>query len=563
MPAHDHQMQNIKRDDAIRYEQTRLLFSAMSTSVFGTFLGILFAVAVLWSVIDHAVLISWAIAFSLITLVRGMHAAAFKRLAPAPEAIHKWTTQFVVGSLAAGLCWGAAAIWLFPSEHVVFQMMLAFMLTSTCAIAITSLSSLRLPVVTFLLVALLPLATRFFMSGTEVGFVMGLMVSILIILLMVSALRIYSTTYANISLRLEALAREDELRRSQQHLTLHVQNTPLAVIEWNTALEVTNWNPAAEKMFGYPKEEALGKRAVDLIVPTESRERVEQDWQATLKNKGVQHGITENWTKDERKILCEWYKTPLIDESGEVVGIASLTQDITERKRMDELKNNFVSVVSHELRTPLTSIRGSLGLILGGAMGGIPQDAQKMLNIANNNTNRLLVLINDILDLEKIQSGKLDYHFENVEVMPLIEGAIHDASGYALEHEVTLVIRQPLANIHIYADPSRIMQVLNNLVSNAIKFSPTGADVEFSVTEQDHRVQISVSDHGPGIPKDFQPKLFDRFTMSDSSDSRGVGGTGLGLSIAKTIVEDHGGVISFVTEEGQGTTFSVEFPEIH
>ncbi len=546
----------------MRYEQAKLLFNALPTSVWGTFLGIFFVVVILWPVIEHTLLTTWAVIFIVITTARAVHSRIFAKASPPPGEIIKWTRQFIVGSLASGFAWGAVGIWLFPAEHVEYQLMLAFMLSATCAIAITSLSSLRFPVITFLLIALLPLAVRFFVNDTDTGTIMGLMVSILIVLLVVSALRIYRTTFDNVSLRLDALAREDELRRSQQHLALHIQSTPLAVIEWNTNLEVTNWNPAAEKMFGYSKEEALGKRATELIVPPHTRETVEKYWQATLANKGGLHDTFENRTKDGQSILCEWYKTPLIDENGNVVGIASLTQDITERKRIEELKDGFVAVVSHELRTPLTSIRGSLGLILGGAVGDLPESAYNMLNIANNNTNRLLVLINDILDIEKIQSGKLEYNFQSVEVMPLIEEAINDGSGYALQYDVHLLVDQRLDNVRIKADPCRIMQVLNNLVSNAIKFSPKGKNVAFSVVRHNHHVRISVTDHGPGIPKDFQSKIFERFTMSDSSDSRGVGGTGLGLSIARTIVEDHDGAISFETQEGQGTTFYIDFPEI-
>ena len=563
MSQHDSRSIDQKRNEAIQYEQTRLLFNALPTSIWGTFLGILFATIILWPIIEHTLLTTWIVLFSLLTTARAVHGRIYKKVSPQPRETLKWTRQFIAGSLASGFAWGCIGIWLFPSGHVVYQVVLAFMLSATCAIAITSLSSLRFPVISFLLIALLPLTIRFFISGTEVGIIMGTMVSILIVLLMISALRIYRTTLDNISLRLDALAREEELRRSQQHLTLHIQNTPLAVIEWNTNLEVTNWNTAAEKIFGYSKDDAIGKRADELIMPQHECEKIEIEWLATLANQEALHGTTENRTKDGQIILCEWYKTLLIDESGKIVGMASLMQDITERKRIEEMKNSFISVVSHELRTPLTSLKGSLGLMLGGAVGDIPESAHKMLNIANNNANRLLVLINDILDIEKIQSGKLEYKFQSIDVMPLIEEAIHDGSGYALEYGVHLVITQRLDNAQIKADPSRLIQVLNNLVSNAIKFSPHGDKVEFSITQHDDQVRISIADHGPGIPKKFQSKIFDRFTMSDTSDSRGVGGTGLGLSIAKTIVEDHGGIISFETQEGQGTTFSIEFPKIN
>ena len=244
-----------------------------------------------------------------------------------------------------------------------------------------------------------------------------------------------------------------------------------------------------------------------------------------------------------------------IDEAARGVAIM---RDITERKKIDRMKNEFVSTVSHELRTPLTSIRGSLGLLKGGAVGKLNKKAQAMIDIANSNTDRLLLLINDILDIQKIESGELSFQFKPVKVMSLIDKVIKENKSFADQYQVSLSITHHLENMHILADEDRMVQVLNNLISNAVKFSSPGDSVELAATQHGETIRISVTDYGPGIPESFHDKLFDRFTQSDASDSKQKGGTGLGLSIVKTIIEKHNGIIDFTTEPGVGTSMYVE-----
>ena len=235
---------------------------------------------------------------------------------------------------------------------------------------------------------------------------------------------------------------------------------------------------------------------------------------------------------------------------------------MTERVRIDQMKRDFVSVVSHELRTPLTAIRGALGLILGGATGEAPPKMNELIRIADDNTQRLLHIINDILDIDKIESGVIEYVFDNIPVMELVDKAVTNNSSYAQQYDVSLKVIERLDEACINADSNRLMQVLDNLVSNAVKFSPKGESVELSVTRHDGNIRISVSDHGPGIPDDFHDKLFDKFTQADFSNTRGTSGAGLGLHIAKAVIEHHDGQIDFQTEENVGTTFFFDLPEI-
>ncbi|MDH5387577.1 MAG: response regulator [Gammaproteobacteria bacterium] len=336
----------------------------------------------------------------------------------------------------------------------------------------------------------------------------------------------------------------------------------LVTIDENGA--VISFNPAAEKLFGYQKDEVIGKNISMLMAEpyqSEYDHYFQKDHQADdEKIIGIEREL-EGLRKNSISFSMELSLSEISLDSHKLY--TGLVRDITERKQMEKMKNEFISTVSHELRTPLTSIRGSLGLLSGGAVGELPVQATEMLKIASNNTERLLLLINDILDIQKIESGQIAFKFQSLNVMPFIEQALADNATYAEQYGVKFVIAQELADARIYADKDRMMQVMANLLSNAAKFSPENETVEVSIAHHHGAsVRISVTDHGSGIPEEFQSKLFDRFTQSDSSDTRQKGGTGLGLSITKTIVEKHGGHINFVSREGIGSTFFIELPEL-
>jgi len=250
----------------------------------------------------------------------------------------------------------------------------------------------------------------------------------------------------------------------------------------------------------------------------------------------------------------------LVREPDSVGRFVAIVRDITERQRIDKMKREFISTVSHELRTPLTSIRGALGLVAGGATGVIPAQALALVNIANNNCERLVRLTNDILDMEKIESGKMQFDLRPVDPQGLIEEAIAANQAFATQHQVTIALEGELPTMEIIGDRDRLLQVLTNLLSNASKFSPAGGTVRVSMTETPGALLFRVRDEGPGVPAEFQPRIFQKFSQADASDTRSKGGTGLGLSITKAIVEQHGGQIGFETGTGKGATFWVRLP---
>ncbi len=249
------------------------------------------------------------------------------------------------------------------------------------------------------------------------------------------------------------------------------------------------------------------------------------------------------------------------DEEGQVIGFYSLASDVTELKRIDRMKSEFVSTVSHELRTPLTSIRGSLGLISGGVAGQLPEAVKTLVGIARNNCERLIRLINDILDIEKIESGKMRLDLQVVALKPLMVQALAANEGFGSAQNVGLNLHFPDDELRVHVDSDRLIQVATNLLSNAMKFSPPGSAVEVHVMRGGIGVRVEVRDRGPGIPEEFHRRIFQKFSQADSSDTRQKGGTGLGLNISRAIVERMEGSIGFHSEINVGTTFFFELPE--
>jgi PAS domain S-box-containing protein len=245
--------------------------------------------------------------------------------------------------------------------------------------------------------------------------------------------------------------------------------------------------------------------------------------------------------------------------------LIAIYRDVSERKVIEKAKNEFIAIVSHELRTPLTSMKGALGLTLSGAVGEMPEKMNGMINMAASNCDRLVVLINDILDLEKIEAGKMDYNMQVFDLNEMLGRALETNKSYAEKFGVVVEWHKDKneSTALTYGDSARLMQVIDNLMSNAAKFSETGAEILVSLNRIDGRWRISIRDFGAGIPDHAQPTIFEKFTQADSSATRSKGGTGLGLSIVKLIVEQHEGQISFVSKEGTGTEFFVDLPTVN
>ena len=252
----------------------------------------------------------------------------------------------------------------------------------------------------------------------------------------------------------------------------------------------------------------------------------------------------------------------LTEQDGRKV-IWSMIEDISERKRNERLKNEFISTISHELRTPLTALNGVLALLANHTLGPINEQQQKMLQMAQNNSQRLVLLINDLLDMEKLMAGKLEVSLQPQALLPLLQQAIDDNHNYAKQHGVELVLLPCASQPWVEVDTLRFSQVLANLLSNAAKFSNPGAKVWLEAEQQGRQIFIHVRDQGRGIQPEFQPRIFEKFAQEDSSDTRSKGGTGLGLAISKELIELMHGQIGFSSIPNQQTDFYLVLPMVH
>ncbi|MBW4623437.1 MAG: PAS domain S-box protein [Cyanosarcina radialis HA8281-LM2] len=341
-----------------------------------------------------------------------------------------------------------------------------------------------------------------------------------------------------------------------------VESSEDAIIGMDLQGKIISWNTGAQRIYGYTAEEVEGQALVSLLVPKVEDDDFLRVFDDSEPETQLDHRETQHITKDGRSIDVFLTVSPVMDSEGNITGASTIARDISDRRAVEQMKNEFVSVVSHELRTPLTSIRGSLGLLLTGKLGTLSDKGQRMLEIAVNNTDRLIRLINDILDLERLESGKVTLNKQPCQIADLMQQAAEVMQSMADKAGVSLSVSP--VSLQVAADPDRLIQVLTNLLSNAIKFSPSGGTIWLTANSEDRinlaannpTVLIEVKDQGRGIPADKLEKVFGRFQQVDASDARQKGGTGLGLAICRNIVHQHGGRIWVESQLGEGSTFS-------
>ena len=353
---------------------------------------------------------------------------------------------------------------------------------------------------------------------------------------------------------------EEELRRSE--IRLNEAQSIANIGSWELDIESGKFGMSPEtcNILGVLPDEAgetLDFFKKHLVETDRVRLQTAIDEAIGGKNFAIEHDVVR---KDGTVRAVSQKGQVNFDRSGIPTRMIGTIQDVTERRQVEMLKEDFISTISHELRTPLTSIMGSLGLIIGNQVGEIPDTVQQMLQVAYQNGERLTLLINGLLDIQKIESGNLELHLDIVPLNDLLNEAVSANTGYAEKLNVKLSLTPCPQEVLLMADRNRMMQVLSNLISNGIKFSPKGEVVTVSAEVINSIVRVSVNDNGAGIQDEFKPKIFKKFSQAETGNLRNVEGTGLGLSISKAIIEDHGGMIDFISEDSKGSTFFFELP---
>lgn len=357
----------------------------------------------------------------------------------------------------------------------------------------------------------------------------------------------------------DAFARVEQNERRTRTIIESAQD-PFIGVDFDG--RITDWNSQAEQLFGWRRDEILGRSLARTLLPERHASAMEaamMDFLASgeqLLTKGVTEHIMV--TRDGREIAVE-VRIGLVD-TGTQKFFSAFVHDISQRKEMERLKDEFISTVSHELRTPLTAIHGSLSLLNAGMGGELPDDARELLRICGESCDRLVRLVNDVLDAEKFHAGQMRHSFSPQPLLPLVETAVRSMLPHAESRHLVLTLQAQPPGPVVSADAERLIQVVVNLLSNALKFSPDGGSVRVLVEVAGSSARVSVTDHGPGVPQEFRPRIFERFAQADGSDRRARGGTGLGLSICHAIVTAHGGRIGFASEPGVETVFYFELP---
>jgi PAS domain S-box-containing protein len=507
---------------------------------------------------------------------------AYRRSTDRAANADQWLRWLGIAALATGVNWGFAGAVFFPSHTDEQQVFLAFLLAGMMAGGIPVYAA-SWPIFALYAAGIVaPFTYVLATFGNRLFTEIALLVPIFYAINVAIAYRLtqvfhsgyrlrhaygkLTDDYSVLNQRLERQLGELEEARHQveasgRKLALFADKAPIAVLELDTEGLVTQVNPGAELLFGYAGPEMIGRPVKERLVLPELRAEFDQQWAHLLEAREPLSALKiRSPRRDGLQVVCEWTVTPLVNADGTIVAIIAQGQDVTRQLEAERMKKEFTSTLSHELRTPLTSIIGSLQLINSGVLGDLTQDVGELTAVAERNGTRLLDLINDLLDIEKIESGKLTLAPEVFELGDLIHESLVLNKAFAERFKVRFEVKGVPARYTVHADRKRLLQVMTNLLSNAAKFSPEGGTVEVTMDADARNIRVGVHDRGPGIPEAFRGRIFGRFAQADSTTSRQKSGTGLGLAISKRLVEMMQGRIGFESREGGGTTFWFELP---
>ncbi len=356
------------------------------------------------------------------------------------------------------------------------------------------------------------------------------------------------------------IAVDSELRRSEAMFREAYENAPIGIALVAMSGGWLRVNKSLCDIVGYSSMELLRTTFQAITHPDDLA--VDLEYVAQMIAGDIRtYTMEKRYIHKEGHLVWAQLNVSLVrDDNDRPLFFISQIQDITERRKLERSRNEFLAMVSHELRTPLTAIRGALGLLAGEAAGALPPKAKSLALNAHRNAERMQRLIGDILDLEKIESGAFEYHDSVFALDDLISSVVDDMKSFGDQYQIRIEVVTPRTGVCVHADRDRLSQVMANLLSNAVKFAPSNSSVEVRLDRIHERVRVSVIDHGSGIPAEFQGLIFRKFAQANATATNRKGGSGLGLNISKAIVENYGGTLAFETAAGRGTTFYFDVP---
>src|SRR5438874_1930291 len=509
----------------------------------------------------------WGGLLAIVVVLHALLYLGYRNDAQRHEHTAQWLRWLGIGAFAAGATWGFAAAVFFPSHADERQVFLAFLLAGVISGGIPMYAASWPVFAAYAAAIALPFTYVLATFGNRLFAEIALLIPLFYGVSVAIAFRLNGVFLSGYRLRhayqrqlVELQEARRQIEASGRKLALFAERSPIAVLELDADGVVHDVNHAAELLFGYAADELIGHSAKRLVQPKHHGD-FERDWASLMTTRAPLAGVkVRNPRRDGIDVVCEWTVTPLVNADGQLLSVIAQGRDITAQLEAERMKKEFTSTLSHELRTPLTSIIGSLQLINAGVLGDVPKDVAELTEVAERNGQRLLDLINDILDIEKIESGKLTLMPEVIRVDELVREAMLLNKGFGDRFHVRFEAHGDLLTREVTADRKRLLQVMTNLLSNAAKFSPEGEVVEITTDEVSGRLRIGVHDKGPGIPEAFRARIFGRFNQADSTATRQKGGTGLGLAICKRLIEMMQGRIGFQDRDGGGTIFWFELP---
>lgn len=567
---------SIEQTKHIEAQQVHLLYSQAKLSLLGTVVNAAILIFILWSVVPHERLLTWFSCLGMLVGARFFIVQRYWRSQQREQQTSRWRTLMVVSAATTGAVWGSTAVFLYPESSFVHQMFLIVVLAGLAAGAIGVMASVKIVFLAFLIPLLLPLLSRLFFSGDELKLTMGGLLLFFALFVLLSARHLGQSIAESLRLQLantdlirdlsqakeeaeevnlQLAASHSALSESEKRFRSLIEHSSDLITVVNEKGFILYNSPSITRILGYEAEELLGSSTTNLLHPADQANVTETFRSLRQESASLRSFEFRIRHKDGSWRTFESIGQNLLEDTA-VSGVVLNSRDITERKEVERLKDDLVSTVSHELRTPLTSLRGFAELLLTREFSREKQ--RHFLEVILNEGTRLTNLINDFLDIQRIESGKQTYHFGAVDLAPLLQNALTVFNPEATHHHLHVEITDNLPQVYVDAD--RLHQVLANLLSNAMKFSPKGGRIAIRARQVEDSVVVEVADPGVGIPPDMIPRLFQKFYRVDNRETRSIGGTGLGLALVKDIITAHGGQVWVESQLNEGSSFFFSLP---